>query len=98
MVVAAGGWSRLLLVVSSLSLWLLFSHLESVLKMFLDCCVCIFGFIPYVADNCVSFVGFRLLVKVVALYKPLSCYYFLNEIGGVSLCQKKICFAQYEKA
>jgi hypothetical protein len=77
MVVAVGGWSRLLLVVSSLSLWLFFSHLEYVLKMFLDCCVYIFGLIPCVADNCVSLVGFWLLVKVVALYKPLSCYYFL---------------------
>jgi hypothetical protein len=70
--VVAGGWSRLLLVVSSLSLWLFVNHLESVLKCFCLLRLHIWAVLsafgcPCVADNCVSLVGFWLLVKAVSL-------------------------------
>jgi hypothetical protein len=63
LVVAIGGWSRLLL---DLSLVCLFGWL-SVFQVFLEYCVPLVGLNPCVADKCGSLVSFWLLVKTVVL-------------------------------
>ena len=63
LVVAVGGWYRLLL---DLSLVCLFGWLV-VSQVFLEYFIPLVGLNLFVADNCRSLVGFWLLVKVVVL-------------------------------